>query len=253
MAEPTDPLLRDVELPLVARRQLLGRPVEFHTNSRVVLEHVLDLTGGELKTSSADGFVPVARLVLIRHEVPATSLSHREVLYRMPQPNRLLISAGQSFGVVETDSAHGVAYLSDALIADREFLKRAFIEAMSLRLITGPERYPIHAALVGTGSNALLLTGNSGSGKSTLAYLASQRRLTTYSEDVVYVQRSPDVRIWTRPTAITLLPDVARKYSDIEHIPTTRLATGKDKVVINDGIQTGSEFLKRIGVCLLCP
>jgi hypothetical protein len=95
--------------------------------------------------------------------------------------------------------------ISRAFGADREALAEIG-ETLLLFLLTRAGRIPIHASAIMIGDTALLLAGSSGSGKSSLALAALRQGLEVLSEDTVYVELGPAVKIWSWPGAIHVLP-----------------------------------------------
>src|SRR6185503_14339932 len=70
------------------------------------------------------------------------------------------------------------------------------IETGALFLAAQAGRTPLHASAIMLGDVALVLAGPSGMGKSTLALAAAQAGLPVLSEDTLYVQTAPRLRLW---------------------------------------------------------
>jgi hypothetical protein len=101
------------------------------------------------------------------------------------------------------------------------------IDTVLLFLLTRSGRTPLHAAGVMCGKTAVLLAGPSGSGKSTLSLAAMARGLRILSDDTVYIQLQPHLRIWGFPRPLHVFPADAPGF-----IQGTRLRGGKLKAVV---------------------
>jgi len=80
-----------------------------------------------------------------------------------------------------------------------------FAEAVNtvvMFLVAQAGRIPVHAAAIMLEDVAVVLAGPSGAGKSTLAMAAAQAGLDVLSEDTVFVQLHPKLRLWSRTEAI---------------------------------------------------
>ena len=98
-------------------------------------------------------------------------------------------------------------------------------DALILFLLTRSGRTPIHAAGFVVGDLAVLLAGPSGSGKSCLAHAAQEAGLDILSDDTVYLQLKPKLRIWGVPRPIHLFPEDAPPGQS-----TVRIRSGKLKM-----------------------
>ncbi|MBB2178918.1 phosphoenolpyruvate carboxykinase (ATP) [Gluconacetobacter tumulicola] len=106
-------------------------------------------------------------------------------------------------------------------------LAEELTDTLLLFLLTRSGRTPLHAAGIALGNRAILLTGASGSGKSTLTLAAMRRDLRILSDDTVYIQLQPRLRIWGFPRPVHVFPDDAPGF-----IAATRLRGGKLKAAI---------------------
>jgi hypothetical protein len=100
-------------------------------------------------------------------------------------------------------------------------------DTLLLFLLCRSGRVPLHAAGVMCGATAVLLAGPSGSGKSTLSLAAAARGLRILSDDTVYIQMLPRLRIWGLPRPAHVFPADAPGFID-----RTRLRGGKLKAVV---------------------
>jgi hypothetical protein len=100
-------------------------------------------------------------------------------------------------------------------------------DTLLLFLLTRSGRTPLHAAGLMCGQTAVVLAGPSGAGKSTLSLAAMARGLQILSDDTVYIQLQPRLRIWGFPRPVHVFPADAPGF-----IQETRLRGGKLKAVV---------------------
>ena len=98
-------------------------------------------------------------------------------------------------------------------------LAEEVLDTLLLFLLTRNGRTPIHASGVMIGDSLGILAGSSGSGKSTLALAAARHGLSVLSDDTLYVQLDPGLRVWGFPRAIHVFPKDAPTG---EHAARTR-------------------------------
>jgi hypothetical protein len=155
--------------------------------------------------------------------------------------------------VAELDCKQAYAYVTETLLADTVHFQFGVLETLTLALVAGPNRRPVHAALLAEQGVGLLLICHSGSGKSTLTYAAARGGIEARGEDVAYVQQSPDFQVWTAPRRIHLLPEAARFFPELADRRATRLPNGKDKIVVGLDRTRGNHLtpVAQVGVCLL--
>ena len=126
------------------------------------------------------------------------------------------------------DAASGKARAAVAASLAEDAL--AFGEVMDtllLFLLARSGRTPIHASAFMLGDRAVLLAGGSGSGKSTLALAAAERGHTVLSDDMVFVEREPELAVWGLPRPIHVFPEDAPPGKH-----ATRLRNGKHKAAV---------------------
>lgn len=254
---PADSLGRDIRLSHFGQVQVLGVRVRFEASDPAVLAAAEEAFG----PLSGDGGLPedgssprpVVRVyVQDGDEGPNRRARPR---YRMPEPERLLVATAGSFGVAEIERKTSYAYVSPSLLADVRQFQYGILEPLTLVLVTGPNRQPLHAAVVAQGRVALLLAGPSGSGKSSLAYAAARDGLGVLSEDTACVQSEPQLRVWTVPRPLHLLPDAVRFFPELKSRTPELLPTGKTKFVVPLDLPRARSRLPlaHVGVCLLTP
>ena len=162
---PSDPLFRDAELAYDVELPVIGIPVRFESNSRQVIDAVIGSFGvwSSLKNHPELLASDSARVRLIAHEGEEGPEQHAEVRYRCPSPDRVLVATRGSFGVAEfgkgPDRLEAYAFVTPRLVADTAHFQYSFVEALTLVLLTGRDRHPIHAATLAREGAALLLVG----------------------------------------------------------------------------------------------
>ncbi len=254
-AQPQDPLGRDLPLSHIVELPVLGLWVRFETNHPAVLAAAVESfgplpDGGALPAS---GSPTAARIRVFVQNGEEGAGQHAPIRFRSPNPQRLLVSTPGSVGVAELDRKQAYAYVTETLLADTVHFQFGVLETLTLVLVAGPNRLPVHAALLAENGVGLLLIGSSGSGKSTLTYAAARSGIGALGEDVAYVQREPDFRVWTAPRRIHLLPEAASFFPELADRRTTRLPNGKNKIVVGLDRTRGNHMnpVTQIGVCLL--
>jgi hypothetical protein len=108
----------------------------------------------------------------------------------------------------EADARRRVARctVSAARIAEPERLLAEVLDPLLLFLLTRAGRVPVHAAGVMIGETAAVLAGPSGAGKSTLTLCALRQGLEVLSDDTLFVNPGPPLRLWGLPRPVHLLP-----------------------------------------------
>jgi hypothetical protein len=114
-------------------------------------------------------------------------------------------------------------------LASPDLLRSEVLDPLVLYLLGRTDRAPVHASSFVTGDLAVLLAGPSGSGKSCLALAAAASGFPVLSEDIVYVQLCPELRVWGWPGPAHVLPANAPRGQG--PFPT-RLRNGKVKLAV---------------------
>lgn len=92
-----------------------------------------------------------------------------------------------------------------------DHLVRELFQTLVLFLVAHAGRIPLHASAILMGDIALVMAGPSGSGKSSLALAADRAGLAVLSEDTVFVQMAPRLKLWSFASPIHVLaPDQSR-------------------------------------------
>jgi hypothetical protein len=119
------------------------------------------------------------------------------------------------------------------------------INTVVLFLVAHAGRIPVHASAFMLRDTAIVLAGRSGSGKSSLAYSANRKRLPVLSDDTLYVQPEPRLRIWALPNAIHVL----KKDAPGEAGGAMRFRSGRWKRALP--IQQPAHMAERSILCVL--
>ena len=248
---------RDVPLEHGADIPVLGIPVRYRSNAREpvrVAEEAFAAWRGRDVAPGGAGESPVTVRIVV-HEGDEGVAEHAPVRHRMLDGHRFLLHTPGSVAFVDPSRQEAVGFVTPGLVTDREHFRYAVVEAMTMGLITPLDRQPLHAAaVVDEEGRALLLAGRSGVGKSTLTWAAVRGGLRVLSEDTVFLQSRPTLRVWGLPGFLHLPADAARRFPELEGERTTLLASGKRKLVVDlarrDALAE-PPVAERVGVCVL--
>lgn len=247
-----DPVFLDVPTAHRLALPVLGFDVEFTSNSSDVIEAVEESFGRWLALRDRADLITRrdVRLRIVVHPGTEGSTDHAPIAYRQPDAGRLLITTPGSVALADRERLDAAAFVTPDLVADRRHFQYGVVEALTLFLLTGLDRHPVHAATVRRNGTAAVLVGASGTGKSTLAYAAARQGFDVLGEDVAYVQLAPAFRVWALPGRVHLPAEGARHFDDIGGAPTL-LANGKRKVAVDAQRSAELPVADRAVVCLL--
>jgi hypothetical protein len=256
MGSAPDPLYRHAVLSQTAEIPVLGVPVLYQSNSAEVITCVEDAFHGwknlAPETSLRSSERPTVRIILqepFEFQPDGVSLIHR-----LPDAERLLMSTGRDLACADTARQDAIAYVTRAALERPEEFRYSILESLTLFLVTALDRQPVHAGAVLQRGSALLLSGPSGVGKSTLCYAALRAGLQVLSDEAVYVQQRPRMRIWGLPGRIRLEPGARAQFAELVDAIVRRQPNGKDKVVVRVSSSGGipvRPVAERAGICLL--
>lgn len=242
-----------------ARIPLLGVTTTFRSNALAVAGVVEGTYGVWRSLAGHPGVVTPSDAevwIIVEGRGPGRAPTPPEpdpVRHRAPETGRLLVAGRGLVGIADAVRGDAVAYVdAEWLSRGEEFVER-ILDPLTLTLLGSLDRQPLHAAAIGRGGIAVVLAGSSGFGKSTLSYAALRRGYTVLSDEVVYVQRHPRVRIWARRARIRLRPEASVHFPELrDQVPTpTWDERSKIRVPVPaDAIQRYSEGAV---LCVLAP
>ncbi|HEX7049391.1 MAG TPA: hypothetical protein VF188_04180 [Longimicrobiales bacterium] len=245
---------RNIEWPHSTRLPVLGVMTTFASNSAAVLDAIHESYGvwRELARDTNVVSPSNAAVRIVLHDRPATSAPALVFDYRVPDPTRFFAMWDGGMGVADTQRLESVAYVTADLVANRAEFVAGVIEPLTLFLLGALNRQPVHAAAVVRGGNGILLTGPSGSGKSTISYAAHRHGYSLLSDEPVYVQMRPTLRVWGRRSQVRLPVEARTHFPELHDLAPTRLPGGKIKMVVN--IEDRAQpYADHVGICLLRP
>ena len=154
--------------------------------------------------------------------------------------SRLTVGMPGAAGWADARSGRACCVVTDATDTVAEI-----VDTILLFLLARTGRTPVHAAGVMLGETALILAGPSGSGKSTLALAAIQSGLPILSDDTLYIQLDPHLRLWGFPRPIHVFEKDAPPGEHPE-----RLRGGKRKKAVPPSVR-GALFADRSELIVL--
>jgi hypothetical protein len=140
---------------------------------------------------------------------------------------RLTLSAPGVSGHADARSGRARARVPSRLVGDPAALAAEVVDTLLLFLLTRSGRTPVHAAGLLLGDTAVVLAGPSGSGKSTLTLAAMERGFSVLSDDTLYIQLHPALRVWGFRRPLHVFPEDAPRFTG-----ATRLRAGKLKAAV---------------------
>jgi hypothetical protein len=121
------------------------------------------------------------------------------------------------------------------------------IDTAVMFLVAHAGRIPVHASAIMLQDTAIVLSGPSGSGKSTLALAAAQAGLAVLSDDTVFVQLRPKLRLWARTEAIHVFESDAPAGA----IGAMRYRSNRWKKILP--LATPQNWADQATLCVLAP
>lgn len=235
---------------------VMGVRVRFESNSREVLD-IAEKAFGAWRCLEAHPRwieplgVRVRVTVVPGDEGPD---EHAPVSYGTPRRDLVLVTTPGSRGSADALARLSELRVTDTLVRDANHFRYSVLEGMTLALVCRFDREPLHAACVVRGDRALLLAGPNEVGKSTLTYAALRSGLKVMSEDMVFLQLEPRLRVWGMPGYVHLLPDALENFPELKGCVPTLRANGTIKVAVGIREMGGTAELpvvERAGICLL--
>jgi len=232
---PSDPLYHTVPLRHTLELPVLGVTVRYESNSADALAAIDEAFGVWRGLRASPELIDAAgvRVRLIVHDGDEGPTPHAPVIWRLPDPDRLLIHTPGSLGLMDLRQRDAVVYLTPGLMADRAHFTYSVLHTVTLPLVDTFDRYPVHAAVIARGPVALLLAGPAGTGKSTLAFEAHRAGLSVLSDDVCHVQLKPVFRVWGEiPGQVYLTPTAGARFPELAGQAPSLVANGLAKLFV---------------------
>lgn len=198
----------------------LGVPLEVEVPEAVAVDAVVTACRGW--EGKSDGAAPLR----IRVEVQPMLVGTGRAEMNVAGPVVVIRGPGVS---AQAELEQGVAYcaVSSAYLDEPSALRQEVLEPLVLMLLTRRDRTPLHASGFVADGLAVLLAGPSGMGKSCLARAADLAGLQVLSDDTVFVQLAPRLKVWGWPNAAHLLAQDAPQAAG-----PTRSRKGKVKQIV---------------------
>ncbi len=249
----TDPLVREAYLAHGVELSVLGLRTRFESNNAKVIALVEEDFGawrgaeGNIDPASPDLTVRVTV-----HDGAEPGLD--AIRARSTNDGRLILQSLQSVAIVDPSRHESLAFVSADLLAHEELFREEMLSAATFALLCAFDRHPVHAAAVLHGGRALLLAGESGAGKSTLALLAHLEGFRLMSDDLVWVQLAPALRVWANTRGAHLRADSLEKLSITDVHPVIRSRDGKQRVSLGAVVRREPWVVADDArVCILVP
>lgn len=240
---------------------VLGIVTRFVSNSADVLAAIEDAFGAwrPLQPSAIQpGTSRTVRIIVQREDVRYAA-GPTDITHVVTGDGRLTLRSSAAFGMSDPQRGEAVASVGTELLRDPLRFRSDVLEALTLSLLTRADRQPLHAAALVRDGSGLLLCGRSGAGKSTLAYAAARAGMHVVSEDIVFIQMQPRLRVWGRRTPFHLVPSAAADFEELRTAVPTRLHNGRQKVVVPmigaagvpGAAAATAMFVDYCGICIL--
>ena len=215
------------------RLPFMGVPVEFETDAPLVRAAVEGALGSwrlleqrpELVSSSAR---TLPRIQLRLAHDPCDPAG--DITVSSAAPGLVELNGPGVHGSADGARLTAACTVTAAVLEDRYVFEETVLPSLVLNLTTHLDRQPLHAAAVRRGAHTVLLHGPSGAGKSTLAYAASGTGWHVLSDDAVFLQAKPQLRIWARPSRLHLPPEAVAWFPELAERPLVRRQNGRWKV-----------------------
>lgn len=229
-----DALGRHARLDYSAELEILGIEARFQSNSRFVLDIVEEAFGAWRDAARAVAASENVYVRIIVQPGGEGDSCHAPIRHLCPDAIRVIVHSPGSVAISDPARRESVAYVTTALVADRAHFRGAMLEAITFALLAHFDRHPIHAAAITRDGRAVLLAGPSGAGKSTLAYVAHTAAIDVLSEDHVWVQLSPSLRVWgAGGRRVRLSPDAPSHFPEVARVTVPADDDGKSKLVVD--------------------
>jgi hypothetical protein len=261
MTDPRSLPVRDglghtVELGHRATFPLLGVPVEIRSNSADVIA-AAERAFGAWRALAPDLIVqgqPAVVSVVVQPVDPALLAGGPRPWVHRAHGRCFAASDGVNLLSAQYDAGRALAFIAPELLQREAQLRDNVLRLLGLLLVTQHDRLPVHAGAVVLHGLAILLAGPSTAGKSTLCYACLRDGFQLLAEDVVYISRSPALRVWGLPDQLHLLPDAVRFFPELNEVQPDIQANGKLKLGIETarfGPDRATRYAERAVVCVV--
>ena len=224
-----DPLLYDFPLPLRATYYFLGFPIELSTNSPLVLAAAQESWGMFQRIYTEPALqIRIGVLPGTSKELPVrpTCRGQRNLISQ--------IADGENYALLDTRQGFAFAWLTQAAVLDRAYLRYHFLEGTAWNLLESLYLTSIHGACVEMDGHGVLLCGDSGAGKSSLAYACARNGWKFLSDDATCLIRNRTGRIVAgNPYQMRFRESVRTLFPELESQPSTLRATGEQAVELS--------------------
>lgn len=218
-----DPLLYDVDMPLVKTFHPLGLTMEIATNAPEVLEASEESWGMFQKRFE----VPPLQLRLGVLDVkskprfqPPVCTGYGSVITNIVDEH--------NFVSINHDTGSSYGWATKAVVADRSYFRYCFVENSFWLMAVPIYLTPIHAACLNYNGSGVLLCGDSGSGKSSLAYACARSGWAFVTDDGSHLVRGGiGNTVIGNPYQIRLRPPAKELFPELKALPIGRRLTGK--------------------------
>lgn len=160
----------------------------------------------------------------------------------------LFVSVADAENFCSGDLAAGFAsaWVTQAVVADRGYLRYHILEALAYSLLDALHLVAIHAACVALHGHGVLLAGDSGAGKSSLAYACARRGWTYCSDDASsLVVRGTGRSVLGNPRVFRFRETAAALFPEFTGMEGSRRGNGKPTIEVQTAalpeIQTALE------------
>lgn len=239
-----DPLLRHSPLEYFLDLPVLGIDTRFESNSKYVIDLATEAFGAWRALAPANrSATEIVRVRFVVHDGTEHADALSPVRHISTDDGRLLVHSPGSLAIVDPSRRESLAYVTAALVADREHFRETVLEAITFALLASLDRHPIHAAAIAREGRAVLLAAPSGTGKSTLAYLAHRSGIDVLGDDRVWVQLVPALRIWGGSPGVRLLANASVRFPELSQLDAPSIRSGNLKTAVKLGAEARADHL----------
>jgi hypothetical protein len=202
-----------VSIPL----EMVGCRLALHTDS----QRVAKLASDFFPLPSAPADCPPQAVITLRTRDQRLVSFHPRAVPVFRGRNEFVHADYASDGSIWFDlkAAEIAGCLSEDLVADAEYFKRAVLSVIAGLLAPRLGLTCLHAGCVVQNGKAVLLAAPSGVGKSTLTLSLALRGWSLLSDDWTFVSEAHGVvHVWGMQTSIKLLPDAANYFPSLSSI-----------------------------------